>query len=566
MNQAQGPAPTRISIDPDDTLPMILDEIRHQRGNAIVLDIPDHCPVLLTATEFRTLKETADREGVTLAIHSEDRLRGQLGSMFGIRNVGEAAPTGGNGWRPPPTNLGSPRAFGTWTQDRDDEPAHGERRRRRDRSAAIETNTTPKRRTDDDVGSLEYLNEPAGFWTATNVGRLAGVILLVVLVAVAAAWYYLPGVTVHVVLDQQTITSQLTYAVATDDANLASDIKVRAPAQQGSATGVPFTISVPATGVQRTPDKTASGEVLLRNPGDAAVTVPKGTTLTQFAGPSFTTNEDVSVPAAKDGEAGEAKVAITAAAPGAASNLKGGELTGALPDFGVYFSNRGLPIEGGTDIEVKIVTDDDITTLDQRIDTDLQRAAAQGWATTLGNGQSVVTPSVETANPDYTVDAKAGDTADQVTASGTVDVTGLIYNQRDVDTQVTAYFRDAFATQVPDGYVLDPATIRLGTPQALGEAANNGQYRIEATAVAYAAFGTDQRQALQSDLAGASWSSGRQRVETSGAFQSVRIERSPGFWPARFPQSGDRITIEVERPAPANAPPASPTPAGSGGG
>ena len=47
---------------------------------------------------------------------------------------------------------------------------------------------------------------------------------------------------------------------------------------------VDIEITIPATGVQSTPDETASGSVTYSNASTDAVTVPAGTTLTTAAG------------------------------------------------------------------------------------------------------------------------------------------------------------------------------------------------------------------------------------------------------------------------------------------
>jgi hypothetical protein len=554
--------PIRIDVHPDDSLPDILDQVREHAGKSVVLAIPDHCPVLLTATEFRTLKEGADRSKVRLALDSDDRLRSQLSSMFGIRNVAaDGAKRPNEDWRPPPTVLGSPRAFGTWKQrgedDDDDEKVQEEeteddslRARRRRRSAHASPPPVPIRDGQEPEprnGSLEYLNDDGEGWmTARNIGRLVAVVLVLGLILIAMGWYYMPGVTVNATLAQQPVTSRVLYSVAAPRATLPSDIEFTAEATQESAT-VPFTITIPTTGVDRTPDETATGSVLLRNPGEAAVTVPAGTQLAVFAGPTYTTNADIEVPAASDGNPGEATVEVTATAPGASGNVDGGMLTGRLPDLGVFYSNRDAAIEGGTDIEVKVVSAEDIQTLEQRIETDLQRAAASGWNTQLPEGQSVVTPSVQTGTPTWDIAAEPGQEADEISATGTVESTGLVYDQGVVDEQTRDFFETSLQEEVPEGYELDPDSIVLSEPESIAEAPDNVQYMVEASAVSHAVFGNGDRQALAEDLAGSTWSGARGDLGNMPQFATWEMSTNPGWWPDRIPQASDRIEINVER-------------------
>lgn len=576
MTQRNGTPPVRIEIHTDDSLPQIIEQVREHGGESVVLAIPDHCPVLLTATEFRTLKEAADRAKVRLALDSEDRLRAQLATMFGIRNVAEAARRANEDWRPPQTMLASPRAFGTWKQDGgDEEDGEGEgepddrgfhtRRRRRSADSLASPAPAPLD-VQPDSPTLEYLEDDdrEGWMTARNVGRLVAVMLVLGLVLIAAGWYYMPGVTVNATLAQQPVTSTVLYSVAAPGASLPSDIAFTADAEQGSAT-VPFTITIPTTGVDRTPDGTATGSVLLRNPGESAVTVPAGTSLAVFAGPAFTTDADVEVPGGSQDEPGEATVAVTAAEPGASGNVEAGMLTGRLPDLGIFYSNREAAIEGGTDIEVAVVAPEDIETLEQRVPLDIQRAAARGWEGQLPDGQAVVVPSVQTGDPSFSIEAQPGQEAEEISATGTVDVTGLVYDQAVVDEQTRAFFQESLQQAVPEGFRLDPESVTLSEPDSIAEAPDNVQYMVEASAVAHADFTEGDQQRLAGNIAGSSWSGAQSRLANTPELAAFEIETNPGWWPDRLPQAADRVTINVERqPLPEDAP-ADPTPeAGSG--
>lgn len=574
MTERGQQSPVTINVDLDDAFSTILQRVRENAGASVVLVIPEHCPVLLTATEFRTLKDVVEREKIALTLQTEDRLRNQLSSMFGIRNLGKRGEkSAAEGWRPPETVLGSPRAYGTWkkpgSDDEDDivelEPGTRGKKRRR-RGEVIETNTVARRDPDDEgFSSLTYLDEPRNWLTARTIGSISGAALLVVLLILALAWYYMPAVRVDATLRQQAISEQLLYSVAAPGATLPSDIAFTADAQQESA-NVEFTVSVPTTGVDRTPDKTATGKVLMRNPGDAAVTVPKGTALQIFAGPSYTTNEDVEVPAASGGKPGEASVGVTASKPGASGNAAAGLLTGQLPDLGVFYSNRDAAIEGGTDIEVKTATQDDIDKLQQALGTDLDRAAAEGWKKQLPEGQSVVVPSVTTGDPTYQVNNKAGDQVDAVTATGTVDATGLVFDAATVKQQSLEFFRTALQERVPEGYALDPESVKLSEPSVIAEAPDNVQYQVEASGVAVASYDGNAQDRLASDLAGDSWSGAQATLDGVAAFESWDMQTLPGWWMKRMPHAADRVTVHVTVPdtgADVSTPEPSPEGAGS---
>ena len=575
------PPPTRILIDADASMPAVLGEVRRHPDEAIVLVVPDQCPVLLTVAEFRALKDTAERTGVQLTIESSVSLRNQLASMFGIRTTVEAA-SAKAGWRPPDTLLGNARAYTTWQQQEDDDPRPRQHRRPPNPTPISKNKTCQQHTTSssslhslqqdpahvakDEVrqqranesGSLDYIQpddetSTVGA-TARRVGKILVVVVSVFLVASIVAWYALPNVTVVATPKSTTISAEVNYAVADDGASLPSDIAFTIPATAAEA-DVPYTITVPTTGIRRTPQDTARGKVILRNPTAAEVTVPAGTTLSIHAGASYTTDAEVVVPAAADNVAGESSVAVTAAEAGEAGNAEQGLLTGVVTELGIYYSNRDSAIAGGTDIEEPIVAEDDLVTLQDKLVNEYVRAAAQGWNNQLPEGQAVVEPSVQTQQPTDQTTAQVGDSAEEISVSGTVHATGLVYDQNDVNQLALEFFRDHLATQVPDGYAIDANSMVLAEPLALASSPDNVQFRIQATATAHAVVSDDLVNDLRGDLAGSSWDDAHARLDAVEQWEGYELSISPGWWFQRMPQDEGRIEVEV---VDLNQPPSTP--------
>jgi len=80
--------PTAIAVGPDDGLDDVLGRLRDAAGHPVLLAIPDDSALFLTASEFRALKEVADRGRVAVSVRSGDPLRLQLARLLGI----DAAP------------------------------------------------------------------------------------------------------------------------------------------------------------------------------------------------------------------------------------------------------------------------------------------------------------------------------------------------------------------------------------------------------------------------------------------------------------------------------------------
>lgn len=537
------PTPTRIEIDADASMPMVLTEVRRHVDAAVVLAVPDQCPVLLTVAEFRALKDTADRAGVTLTIETGVSLRNQLATMFGIRTTASTT-IAASGWRPPDTLLGSPRVYETWVQQDEDETTP----RRRKRSSDQETpQNRPRQKNQQSTGTMDYIkdDEPASAGaTARLIGKITAGILVVALIAAVASWYALPTVTINATPKSTTISSEVNYAVAADGATLPSDIAFRVPAIAAEA-DVPITISVPTTGVRRTPQETARGEVLLRNPTANEIVVPAGTTLSIFDGASYTTDSEVSVAPASNNVAGETTVSVTAAVAGTEGNAEPGMLTGVVSDLDVYYSNRDGAIEGGTDIEEPIVDEADIQSLKDKVINDYNRAAAVGWNSQLPEGQSVVEPSVSAEPPQVEITTQPGESAEEITFTATVRATGLIYDRSEVQTRTTEFFQQSLQEKVPAGYVIDPSSVHLEEPLALLNAPTNVQFRVSGTATAYAQIDDSLISGLQSDLAGSSWSEAQARLDAVEQFESYEMSRTPSWWFERMPRDDERIDFTI---------------------
>lgn len=553
-----------ISMTEQDSLPEVLEQIRAARGTTVSLDIPEHSPVFLTATEFRTLRDAADSYDVTVQLLTEDPLRLQLASMFGLadslrprdreadeetdREI-EATPSF-RGWR-------SARARHAGNDETDDEedaadPIAVSRRRRT--QAYEDGKTSPRAAGSPNVGlsedasyvSLSYLEEDPGTSTAQRIGRIVAVALVAALIAFVAGWYYMPGVTVRAQLRQAPVSTELIYSVTAPGAAAAPDAAFSVEATELSDT-VAFSFEVPVTGLQTTPDQTASGTVTLRNASEAAVTIPAGAALTTAGGISYATDAEVEVPAGSaDGSTvGEATVAVTASEPGAGSNVGPGELSGKIADQPVFFSNLDAEIVNGTDIEVGVVTQADLDTANQLMASDVNRIVAEAWTGHLPEGQAMLIPSVDAEEPEFTVQQREGDLADNVVVEGTANATGFRYDERVVEQQAAEFYASALQEEVPEGYELLTDTMTLGEPNLVAQSTSSVEFRMEATATIQAVFSDDDRDRVIADMAGSDVESAEIILGNEPALASWEMSESPGWWPGGMPRAESRISIET---------------------
>ena len=557
-------------VEQHESLPEVLERLHGHRGESLTLVIADHSPILLTATEFRALKDLADRQNIRMSLQTQDSLRSQLASMFGLAKAApRTEPDTANG--PPASNFGSwrnarrpkHRPAGQPPEQETEAPAKPEpkaepeqdadpitvSRRRRN---ALYSDSASREKADDDIvyiddAGLDYIEDDEDDNRHTRAwlyGRIAAGVLVVLALVVAALWYWFPAVELDVTLREADVSTGIVYSVAAPDAQIPSDASFAAEASEQSA-DVPFSIEIPASGVVREPDGTASGSLVFRNVSDGAVTLEQGTELTTIDGTRYLLLEPVEVPGGNAEEPGEAQAPVTAAEAGEAGNVDIGGLTGKVPDQDVYYSNLNSPIEGGSDREFPVVTEEDIAAAEQAVQEDLRSAAVEGWTTQLPEGMAIVGPSVTPGDPDYTIEGAAGDQRESVEVSGTVPVTGLVYDLSEVESQSRSAFEAALQDQVPPGYALDTSTITLGEPEVIAEAPENVEYRVTASAMARAVFDEGAQEGLKDRMAGSSADEAEEAVASVGAIEAWEMSHSPGWWPDRMPQSDGRITLDI---------------------
>ncbi|MBA3414291.1 MAG: baseplate J/gp47 family protein [Chloroflexia bacterium] len=559
-----------MRVETNESLPDLLDRLRSVPGGEVTLEVPDNCPLLLTATEFRALTDTATQQGLTLTLETEDRLRRQIAAMFRLPVSGEpeaGTPTPSDGRRPSSPgglSLGGWRrgqqavqaaAAATGNGVAEEDPIAVSRRRR---TGVYEPGFAGQERAPkadpaseyDGAGALDYLDgEVAHRLSARRWGSIVAIVGIVVLAGVIASWYLLPGISVDVTLEQQPVQTELIYTVAAPGAQIPSDASFVVTATEGEQE-VRFTYAIPATGVRRDPDQTATGTVELRNPGEAAVTIASGAELGTIGGGAYVTTAEIEVPAARDGAAGQAEVAVRAAEPGTAGNLPQGYLTGKLQDQNVFYSNRAAAIEGGTDRETPLVSEEDLATIREEAEAKIAQIAADAWAAQLPEGQALVKLSVQATSPELNVEQEAGAETDTVTLSGTVQATGLLYSLADVQAQARQPVEEQLMEQVPEGFALDADSVILGEPEVIAPAPDIIQYEVTAAGVAKAIFTDEEQERLATSLVGLDPAEAEGAVLAAPAVAAVDMNYSPGWWFERMPRLESRIAIDVQQGAP----------------
>lgn len=508
-----------ITVAPGQSMSEVLNALKIGSGDELVIEIPADASVLLTANEFRALSIAAERDEVEVSIYTDDPLRRQLATLFGVPLVNE---------------IPEPQPYVAPELDPVEETE----------AFAPDVDLDP----DDDDGPVAApaRSSGGGRSAAKLVGALAAIAGLVV-VAVGLYWLFFSSMTVGLHLQRAKVASTLAYqvtepGVSADAVNSGGIVIAGQP--------VEFTLSrtltAPATGQTVIPDKPATGELTLRNPTDAELTIEKGTQFQGFTGVTYTFQDAVTVPAASAGQPGETTANVAAPDGGEAGNAGVGMLTGQLPN-GVYYSNRMSELSGGTQKTTTTVLQSDLDQLKAEIDKELLALAT---TTELDGGLLLVPSTVKPAGTDaaataeaspYAFSQQAGDEAAEVSLTGTVTFTGTAYDP----TELTNAAIPQLQAEVAAGQTFDPSSVRVNTPAETGN--SNGVLSLLATVSGEAIPALDDatRDALAEQLAGGNKTENEQILQGLDYADGYTVTYAPSWLPKRVPSSAGRITIET---------------------
>jgi hypothetical protein len=360
--------------------------------------------------------------------------------------------------------------------------------------------------------------------------------------AVAAAALLMPRATVAVTLERMPFQAEVVYDVRVGAGTEGSGV-LTIPATPVT-TEVAVERTVPTTGRRLEPDGVAVAPVRFANPNPDPVTVEAETKLGSLNGQEFVLSAPVDVPAADaaSGAAGQAEGEARAVQPGAGGNVGTGEIGGRL-ESGVYYSNRDQAAEGGTDREVAVVAREDLAAAFDAVDQAITEAAMTAVEGDGADGAVVLPGSATIVDKAGVVNLKEGDVADALGASATATVQVLVYDPGALTAAIDTRLPELAA--VPEGRMLDPATVRFGEPVVESATAEGARLRVAVSGDAIPPFGPSERRALAERLAGGDIAAAGSLLGSLPGVRSSEIDFSPAWLPARMPGDPDRIEIEV---------------------
>jgi hypothetical protein len=543
-----------VVVTSDETLPDIVARLREAAngGRTVDLVIPIDSALLLTAREFRTLKDAIDEDRVAVQMRTADPLRLQLAERLGIparalpRPRAAVAPAS-IAAEPPPAIAEPPAVH--------DEDWPGETAvanpvfRPAPESHWPNQNGLPSE-SDGAESDGEPVPETDRERAPENPPRrwlpVAAALVVLVVAALLGIRFVLPQAVVTIVPKTAPVAGSLVFDVTSDGQPIDQQAAFALTPEQRQIEVV-WEGTVPVTGVRVEPDGTASSAIELRNASAEPLTVEAGTTVATESGVEFAFTEAVTVPPADPatGHPGAATGTVQAVKPGSGGNVGTGEIGGRLPN-GVYYSNRMQPAVGGSDKEFPVVAQEDLDAL---------RAAANGAAPKLTAesiardqpGEEILLSSAKVSGQDDAFDHMAGDDAAEISLRSTLTVDVLTFDGEAAKAKYEQILADRLIADTPEGFAVAPQDIVFEEPIESEKSDRGVRLEVKARADAVAELDAAERAALADELAGASADDAAAILKQRPEIADFRIDYHPAWLPDQMPNNAGRIQFEIAR-------------------
>lgn len=526
--------------------------------------------VMLNIDDFRRLASAARHSGAALTFTSDDPLRRELARIAGI--AVETSDPASSGVRralesanaatrkiepaeaaqhigPPPLREPVP----TLTEALNDYTNHGESESWASFSFVI---TPPVPRRDDkpaddrryDSSSYPVRSHARSYRGSRRVGKVAAfasvaAVALILASALVLLTLIAPQADVTLIPETQAIDAEITYGIAGTGESY--DVAIE---PKRITTTLSYSATIPTTGVRTEPDGTATGTILMTNPSTSEITVAAGTAINSPDGATFTTTEDVVIPAADPFGTltmGSASIGITAASPGPESNVDAGVLNGQLEN-GLFYTNRDA-ISGGTTREIATVAQADVESLRAQAAATFAERASDQIQEEIPDGYRPLAGSGQTDDPGFSYSHDVGEDASELKIDSTMRVSALAYDPEALHEMARTELSERLSGSVPADTVLLADTMVVGEPAEIQNSNGNPEYRISANAQARAVLDPDTIADMKQDLVGASEADALRRVAAIEGVSQFELDYGPDWFPLNWPpRLESRIAINID--------------------
>jgi hypothetical protein len=541
-----------IYIDIDDEITSIIEKVRSSPQKIVALVLPKRAAVFQSIVNMKLLKRSADNEKKKIVlITSEAGLMPMAGAVgLHVAKTLQSKPV----LPAPPQALNDDAALPLSVQGEDTVSPL-------DASKPVGELAGLKDDKDDEE-TIEVEDEAsAGKTTSVNKkGKkaknklkipnfnkfrvrllLAGLLLILLLAGWFAAARVLPTAEVIIKTDTQSVNANVKFISSPGVTELDPEtatvpaITKQLKKNEGQRT--------PATGQKNTGEK-AKGEVSLKNCSNSvqAITIPAGTSV-NASSLTFLTAESVTLPASSfNGQqqctTAEKEVDVVAQNSGAAYNLGARDYTVA-GHAGVRA--KGSDMSGGTDSFVKVVSQQDIDSLTQRI-TEAFTANAKEELAQQFRAEGLI-PLIDTFNVGQPVTVSSpnvNDEANEVTANITMDFSMQGVKETDLKTLI----EKAVSTEIDSErqtilqHGLDKAVFQINERQDNGTVS----YSLQTIVIAGTEINEDN---LKKEIGGKKSGEAENLIRRYPGVKEVSVNLEP-FWVVKTPKNPGKISVTIE--------------------
>ncbi|HSX07597.1 MAG TPA: hypothetical protein VLG11_01765 [Candidatus Saccharimonadales bacterium] len=554
-----------IYVDIDDEITTIIDKVRGSSQKIVALVLPKRATMLQSVVNMKLLKRTADDAKKHLVLITTEAgllpLAGGVG-LYVAKNLQS---------KPEIPELPGAQILPDDTEEAltmdDEKPAApkfdknqavGELAAGTISAAAVEDTIDLDNDGDDDANmpasapaSAKKAKKPKGQFKIPNFNRFRLMLVLGIaaLILLIGGWILcfnvLPKASILVKTNASNVTNNVTVTFSTT-ATAANATTLPAQVQQTSKS---YSQQVPATG-QKDNGTKASGQVTMTAQECGSINqapdVPAGTGISSN-GLTFITQQNTSF--SVNGRVQNHCITYAAVSPtpvlaqnnGDKYNVPAGDFT--IAGRSDVTASSSSAMAGGTSVIVKIVQQSDIDGAKQKITSQDTSAIKQQLMSALqAAGLTPIQATFQAGAPAPTQTANAGDQADTVTVSETVNYTMFGAKQTDLHSLVEANVKKQIDTSKQ---VLLDDGLSQATYTVQSQDASKAIVALQDTAVAGPDLKVD---ALKPQVAGKKAADAESVIKANPGVTDVSVNYSP-FWVSAIPKNTSKITIVIEKPS-----------------
>lgn len=383
-----------------------------------------------------------------------------------------------------------------------------------------------------------------------NTGVFIFILPILIIVSYVLAGLVLPKANIKIGVNSQPLTRSITVKVMTDTETDPAQKVLKGQTLSVSLDGFK---EIDTTGEKLVGEK-AQGEITIYNKTDTEVELNKGDELS-YKGESadlvYYLKDDVTVPAEDSTDLdnpilGTATVEIEASEIGESYNIdedsklefedyKKSELEGKASE----------DIDGGKSELVRIVSEEDRTTLSDQLVSELTASAEGDIKKQASSKQSVIEGSTQANITNESFSNDVDDETDKLSLTQSVYAEGLIYSKEELDSMLDGMVKDL----IPEGFVLSDKDREVSV-EVLGNSTNSILSSTEAdlqVTLKAQVVPDIKEDSLKEELKGSGTKDVEKILGSVKNVKSYEFKLSPSIpFFQKVPRQADRINIAIE--------------------